>query len=313
MAKMPVNPIEVMNALKKTTAQSEQKIRVGILIDPLFDEDVATEIARLCVPEARNGHTTVDILDDSLNIRVDKSFDAVLIAVGQATSIYGKELVAHCHAIDVPACILTTSVQRTELASYYGLSILDAMTVTLDSAEEVLASWFADNARDKKVAFARCFPWLRQAIAKEYVSTTALQNAAVGGLLFIPGADMPVMTLNQAKMVVQIAACYGQPLSTERIKELLVVVGGGFAFRTVARQVVGLVPGFGWAIKATIGYSGTLAMGYGAIEYFERGGDMDGIVNQVASISERLRTKRAQRGARKAESIVVEPPKSLGE
>ena len=39
-------------------------------------------------------------------------------------------------------------------------------------------------------------------------------------VVFIPGADMPIMTLNQAKMLLQIAAAYGQPLSAERIKEL---------------------------------------------------------------------------------------------
>ena len=47
------------------------------------------------------------------------------------------------------------------------------------------------------------------------------------------------MTANQAKMVLEIAAAYGQPLTADRIKELAAIVGGGFAWRAVARQIIG--------------------------------------------------------------------------
>ena len=83
-------------------------------------------------------------------------------------------------------------------------------------------------------------------------------------------------------MILQIAAAYGQPLTAERVKELAAVVGGAFACRTVARQLVGVVPALGWAIKAAIGYSGTTAMGYAAIEYFEHGGNMAGLAGVVS-------------------------------
>ena len=90
------------------------------------------------------------------------------------------------------------------------------------------------------------------------------------------------MTLNQAKMLLQIAAAYGQPLDKRRIKELAAVVGGAFACRGAARQLVGVVPGLGWAVKAAIGYSGTYAMGHAAIEYFEGGGNVSGVANVVS-------------------------------
>ena len=56
-----------------------------------------------------------------------------------------------------------------------------------------------------------------------------MQNAGVGLVVFIPGADLPIMTLNQAKMLLQIAAAYGEPMGKERVKELAAVVGGAFA------------------------------------------------------------------------------------
>jgi uncharacterized protein (DUF697 family) len=122
---------------------------------------------------------------------------------------------------------------------------------------------------------------VRRAVAEESVRATAFQNAIIGGVAIIPGADMPLMTANQAKMVMQIAAAYGQDLGADRIKEIASVVGGAFLFRTVARQFVGLVPGLGWAVKAGIGYSGTLGMGYAAVEYFEGGGDIKGIGDKL--------------------------------
>ena len=96
-----------------------------------------------------------------------------------------------------------------------------------------------------------------------------MQNAGIGMVALIPGADMPVMTLNQAKMVLQIAAAYGQKLGRERAMELLCVVGGGFACRTLARQLVSVVPAFGWVVKGGVGFAGTIAMGCATIAYFE--------------------------------------------
>jgi uncharacterized protein (DUF697 family) len=93
---------------------------------------------------------------------------------------------------------------------------------------------------------------------------------------------MPLMTMNQGRMLLQIAAAYGQPLDTERIKELGAVVAGGFLFRTFARELVGLIPGFGWAVKGGIAYSGTIAMGTAAIEYFEDGADLGGVVKALS-------------------------------
>jgi uncharacterized protein (DUF697 family) len=133
------------------------------------------------------------------------------------------------------------------------------------------------------------------------VQATAWQNAAIGGLSFVPGADMPLMTLNQGKMLLQIAAAYGQQLGPDRVKELAALVGGGFVFRTLARQALTLVPGFGWAIKAGVGYTGTVAMGRAAIAYFEQGADVPQMIAGLkesarhAATSARERLPRARR------------------
>ena len=128
---------------------------------------------------------------------------------------------------------------------------------------------------DYLVALAKGYPPFRRAACEEIIRHNARQNAVVGALP-IPGADMPVMTANQARMVLNIAAAYGEELSVERARELLGVLAAGFGLRALARQAVKLVPLGGWAAAGVIGYAGTIAMGRATILYFERGGQRVG-------------------------------------
>jgi uncharacterized protein (DUF697 family) len=47
------------------------------------------------------------------------------------------------------------------------------------------------------------------------------------------------------------------------------VVGVGFGFRAVARELLDFVPVAGWAVKGAIAYGGTKAVGEAAVRYFE--------------------------------------------
>ena len=80
---------------------------------------------------------------------------------------------------------------------------------------------------------------------------------------------MPVLTLNQARLVLRIALAYGQEIDNERALELLGVVGAGFGLRAVARELLDFVPVAGWAVKGAIAYTGTRAIGEAAVRYFE--------------------------------------------
>ncbi len=113
---------------------------------------------------------------------------------------------------------------------------------------------------------------LRPAVVEAIVKHFARQNGVLGVAIFIPGADFPVLTLNQIRMVLRIATAYGEQLDRERAFEVLSVVAAGLGFRTVARHLVGLVPGFGWAVKGGVAYAATLAVGEAAMAYFAAGG-----------------------------------------
>jgi uncharacterized protein (DUF697 family) len=143
---------------------------------------------------------------------------------------------------------------------------LSREAVLHDLAPRVVAALDEDYV----IPLGRGYPALRRAACEELIHKNARQNAVIG-LLPIPGADMPAITANQGRMVLGIAAAYGEELSLERARELLGVLAAGFGLRALARQVVKLVPVGGWAASAAIGYAGTLAMGRAAVLYFERG------------------------------------------
>src|SRR5918911_3714834 len=146
------------------------------------------------------------------------------------------------------------------LPSKYGEDLLDDLTVSIVRAMD----------EDFLVALAKGHPPFRRAVCEEITRNNARQNAVIGALP-IPGADMPVMTANQARMVLNIAAAYGEELSMDRAKELLGVLAAGFGLRALSRQAVKLVPVGGWAASAVFSYPGTVGVGRTAILYFERG------------------------------------------
>lgn len=152
--------------------------------------------------------------------------------------------------------------------------------------KERLVPWIVDALDDDYlVPLAKGYPVFRRAVCEQIVRKNARENAVIGALP-IPGADMPVMTANQGRMVLNIAAAYGEDLSLERARELLGVLGAGFGLRALTRQVIKLIPFGGWAAAAAIGYAGTVAMGRATVLYFERGGQQVG-QKEMAEIQRR--------------------------
>ena len=87
--------------------------------------------------------------------------------------------------------------------------------------------------------------------------------------VFIPGADFPVLTLNQLRLVLRIGLAYGVEIDAQRWPEILSVIVSGIGFRAIARQLLGSVPFAGWAVKGGVAYAGTRAVGEAAVRYFE--------------------------------------------
>jgi uncharacterized protein (DUF697 family) len=121
---------------------------------------------------------------------------------------------------------------------------------------------------ERGAGLAARLPVLRDAVVDELIRSCARKNAVIAAAVFVPGVDMPVLTLNQVRLVLRIGQAYGREIDQSRLPELLGVVGAGLGFRTIARELLDFVPFAGWAAKGAVAYAGTKALGEAARRYF---------------------------------------------
>ena len=130
----------------------------------------------------------------------------------------------------------------------------------------------------RRFAFAACNRLIREV---SRVNAQIALISALPGVLPITGiilpassiADTILLTKNQVMLVMRLAAAHGyKPAYSKQIKELVGTVGTALGWRTLARELVGLVPGgVGLVLKGSIAYSGTFAIGKSALWYYQTG------------------------------------------
>jgi uncharacterized protein (DUF697 family) len=131
-----------------------------------------------------------------------------------------------------------------------------------------IAATVAARVGEVGTSLAARLPVLREPVCDSLIERFSRQNGIIGVAVFVPGADFAVLTLNQIRLVLQLAAAHGVEVDQSRLPEVLATVGAGFGFRALARQVLGAVPVAGWAVKGGIAYAGTRALGEAAQLYF---------------------------------------------
>ncbi len=166
-----------------------------------------------------------------------------------------------------------------------GFAVVRAERLSPEGLAAALAPALVGADPDLAVAVGRRFEALRDPIARALTYQTAWANgefaflsnapAAVPiiGPLLAGGADSLVLTKNQVFLWVRLALLYGRPFETvwPILAELAPVVGGAFVWRSVARELVGLLPPVLAALpKTAIAYSATVALGMAAENYYRR-------------------------------------------
>jgi uncharacterized protein (DUF697 family) len=120
-------------------------------------------------------------------------------------------------------------------------------------------------------------PVLRPAVAERLIESFARKNAVVAAAVFIPGVDLPVLLRNELRLVLRLHQVFGRnPDPRERLPEVGATVGAAFALRTVARELLDLVPVAGWAVKGAVAYAGTRALGEAALRRLQAGASRGG-------------------------------------
>jgi uncharacterized protein (DUF697 family) len=214
----------------------------------------ARELVPLLARELRAGGEESAIVED----RIEGS--AALIWIGpadeerlRAASRAGVPIIAVSDEETVPY-VLASSLVRVPPGQGFPIT--------------AIARALARALGEDGTSLAARLPVLREAVCDELIASFAKKNAIVAAAVFVPGVDLPVLTLNQIRLVVRLALAHGEEIDNKRAIELLGVVGAGFGWRAVARELLDVVPVAGWAVKAAIAYTGTRAIGEAAVRYF---------------------------------------------
>jgi len=174
-----------------------------------------------------------------------------------------------------------------------GSLTLDAEALTAGETELVAALTVMAAAHPElRVSLARHVPAFRPAVATLLINDASKENAKLAMLSALPGVipftdfllpatalgDMILLTKNQGFLLLSLAAAYGKEIDLKaRTRELLPVVGSAFGWRTVARQLIGLVPGgIGVVVKGAVAYAGTYTVGKSASLYYSTGQILSG-------------------------------------
>jgi uncharacterized protein (DUF697 family) len=139
-----------------------------------------------------------------------------------------------------------------------------------------------DVCKGVEIAVGRRLPVLRTTVAAKLTRDAALNALKVAGAsalidnvpvvgvflgAFISAGDMMAITGIQMMLMLQIRAAFGKDPDVAQMWELLPVVGGGFGWRALARELSGFIPVGGILIKSAIAYAGTVVVGEGATFY----------------------------------------------
>ena len=120
------------------------------------------------------------------------------------------------------------------------------------------------------LALAKAMPQYRRKIAWRSIATASSLSAAIA-LSPLPVIDFIPLVAAQTGMVLTIARIYQYKITAKRARDLIGTFGLGMLGRVLFQQLSKFAAVPGWILSSAIATSMTIAMGYAAIEWFEKG------------------------------------------
>lgn len=286
MARLPVKARHVLKTLEQVKREAKKSVSVVIVGSKDSGKKTLRALLVSSSAEASEIFSLLDWEGDSETIKASiKGADVVLImldAMGDLKKdvFKAKEILRmnESFLIVVNKVDLVPDLELALQSVWFFLDRFASKVVFISalksvSVEDELVPKILEivDLKRKGISLASKAPIFRKSAASKIISQTSVQNGLIGAVTILPGSDMPLLTANQLRMVLKIAAIYDEELSLNRLKELITVVGTGLTFRALARQLLDLVPGVGWIVKGAVAFVGTEALGKAAQKYFEKG------------------------------------------
>lgn len=141
----------------------------------------------------------------------------------------------------------------------------------LNVAEELIPE-IIETSPEAALVIGRELPAFRRQAAQRIIRNATLVSLAAG-IEPIPLIDIPILLGTQVRLVLRIAALYGEPLNSaeamKHARELLVAMVSGLGMRYLAEQAAKAVPFGGDFVAGAIAGATTWSIGEVALEYYE--------------------------------------------
>ncbi|HWL31973.1 MAG TPA: hypothetical protein VNP89_00090 [Gaiellaceae bacterium] len=233
-----------------------QETRPLVVSGPLA-EQLAKELSRGAAPGAVR-----------VGGRVQDAACLIRLLAGAPTEADEQELKAAKRA-QVPVVVVQTGTEDFDIPYVLATDVVTCRPGEGFPVEEIAAAVSA-RLGEAGTGLAARLPVLREPLCRELIESFSRKNGILAVAIFVPGADFPVLTLNQIRLVLRLGAAHGVDVDQQRLPEVLATVAAGFGFRAVARQLLGAIPIAGWAVKGGVAYAGTRALGEAAMRYFQQ-------------------------------------------
>ncbi len=256
-----VSPVKAIPGT--TTDLVTEEIGPFVLVDtPGFGEVGGVDRAAIARQAAESADVVVLVLDASAGLRQSdydlyeslRELGVPLVVALNKTDLIKRDLEEAL--ADVEQKLKTTVIP---ISAKTGAGVGERLMPAIVEAHP----WMA-------VALGRALPDYRHQLCQRLIRSTALLNAIIAAEP-IPGVDIPLLLASQVRLVLRIAAIYGESLTVRHARELLTTIAGGVALRYLAAELGKALPGPGWLVGATITGLGTEAIGQVAMAYFEGG------------------------------------------
>ncbi|ERI04764.1 hypothetical protein [Atopobium sp. oral taxon 810] len=291
MAKKAFSLSRVLELLNESKSSDEQRCaptHTLVIIDMSAPREVALELKRLLSAEQSSAELSIKELEYGVGGTLVP--DLAIFVVGSQLALVAKEAKRLAEA-GVPCALIAES--SLDLPSFDNLdeSFKDLLTpIAVSNIADLakpLAQWMVE-ASDKAVAFAASYSFCRQTLIDSLILLCAAQNAAVGAVDIIHGSDFPIMTVNQIKLALSIAAASGRSLSPSFLIDTALVLACGLSWRQIARSMSNILPIGNWLGRGAMGFAGTMA----TAQLLEAQND-GSLARAAAMLKDKLLTQRA--------------------
>ncbi len=256
--------IAAVTAVPGTTRGAiEERLGPFVMVDtPGFGEVGGVDRAEVAAQAAARADVILLLLDAGAGLRQSD------VEILESLRETGKPLVVALNKIDLIRRDLKVVLEDIERK--LGVAPIPISAKTGAGVAERLIPAVVAAHPWMVVALGRELPAYRRQLAQRLIRSAAVLNGFVGTEP-VPILDVPLLLAGQVRMVLRIAAIYGESLSVRHARELLTTIAGGVGLRFLASELAKVVPGPGWVVSGMVAAIGTWAMGQVAMLHFEKG------------------------------------------